>query len=647
MSKVYIPPNTWKPIGVDAIENNADEVVRSNTHYSVIAGPGSGKTELLAQRACYLLQTGLCPSPYRILAISFKKDAATNLKERVAQRCSKEDALRFDSLTFDAFAKGMLDRFMRALPDIWQPTKDYELYFPKSAEYEAFLISFSNQTKNANIKSILQNTKAATFEKEWILSSPLPPEGIQKQYFKSFIVEKWWEACLKVGEKSRLTFPMICRLVELLLKTNPKICHALRATYSYVFMDEFQDTTHVQYDLVKTAFLDSSTILTAVGDNKQTIMRWAMALDDAFGTFKGDFNAKSIQLFSNYRSSPQLVAIQHYLARTIDVNYKQVESKSECRISEDACVIWDFKTRKEEAEHLAKTVLSGINNSNLAPKDFVILVKQLPEKYEQNLKEAFQKHELKVRVIKQDILTEPLTKIIVAFLRFFSKQRGGKYWSQCFNIVTSLRGISSENNILCKRVREELGELHSSLINKVNCLSIDEIYISSLLKNIEDFLGKEAIKYTYPEYQQGNGYDDLFQEIIKQLLQSSQIANYTNWDLILDDFEGLDSVSIMTIHKSKGLEYHTVIFVGLDDTAWWSFNNQKQESLSSFFVAFSRAKQRVIFTYCEARGKGRDNISSLYELLRDAGVNTEKIEVAIEEEEDSWILDLLDSLGLA
>ncbi len=73
MSKVYIPPNTWKPIGVDAIENNADEVVRSNTHYSVIAGPGSGKTELLAQRACYLLQTGLCPSPYRILAISFKK----------------------------------------------------------------------------------------------------------------------------------------------------------------------------------------------------------------------------------------------------------------------------------------------------------------------------------------------------------------------------------------------------------------------------------------------------------------------------------------------------------------------------------------------------------------------------------------------
>lgn len=639
MNKVYIQPEAWKPIGIDAIENNADEVVRSNTHYSVIAGPGSGKTELLAQRACFLLQTGLCPPPYRILAISFKKDAATNLKERVAQRCSKEDTLRFDSLTFDAFAKGILDRFMRALPGIWQPTKEYQLYFPKVSDYQEFLYSLSRQFSNINYT--LRNTEATTFEKKWILGSPLPPEEIQEKSLKDFAVKKWWEECLK-GKKSRLSFPMICRLVELLLKTNPKICHALRATYSYVFMDEFQDTTHIQYDLVKICFLDSSTILTAVGDNKQMIMRWAMALDDAFGIFDNDFGAKSIQLFSNYRSSPQLVEIQHHLARSIDVNYKQVESKSECRISEDACVIWDFDTKEKEAEHLAKTILSCIKDSNLTPKDFVILVKQKPEKYEPALKEAFQKYDLKVRVTKQDILAEPLTKIIITFLRFFSKERGGEYWSKCFNIITSLRGISSEDEILCKKVQEELGQLHSSLRNQINCLSIDNAHISSLLKNLEDFLGKDTIKCTYPEYQQDDKYEESLQVIIEQLLQSSQTANHPTWDLILDDFEGLDSVSIMTIHKSKGLEYHTVIFVGLDDTAWWSFNNQREESLSSFFVAFSRAKQRVIFTYCEARGKGRDNISSLYELLRDAGVSTEKIEVTIEEKElESWVLDLL------
>jgi superfamily I DNA/RNA helicase len=93
---------------------------------------------------------------------------------------------------------------------------------------------------------------------------------------------------------------------------------------------------------------------------------------------------------------------------------------------------------------------------------------------------------------------------------------------------------------------------------------------------------------------------------------------------VLDDFEGKDSIPIMTIHKSKGLEYHTLIFVGLDDNAWWSFAKRPEESRSAFFVAFSRAKQRIIFTYCKERGE-RTKISSFYDVLRNAGVDTKYI----------------------
>ena len=82
--------------GVEELESAAWEVVRSQKNRVVIAGPGAGKTELLAQRACYLLQTGIARAPRRILAISFKRDAAKNLKDRVAQRCHSEDAARFD-----------------------------------------------------------------------------------------------------------------------------------------------------------------------------------------------------------------------------------------------------------------------------------------------------------------------------------------------------------------------------------------------------------------------------------------------------------------------------------------------------------------------------------------------------------------------
>jgi superfamily I DNA/RNA helicase len=80
----------------------------------------------------------------------------------------------------------------------------------------------------------------------------------------------------------------------------------------------------------------------------------------------------------------------------------------------------------------------------------------------------------------------------------------------------------------------------------------------------------------------------------------------------------------MTIHKSKGLEYHTVIFVGLDDKAWWSFANDKIEATAGFFVAFTRAKQRVVFSYCAQRGD-RNKIAVLYQLLTKAGVKTIKI----------------------
>jgi DNA helicase-2/ATP-dependent DNA helicase PcrA len=112
-----IPPDMWKSVGGIDLEPNAEKAVRSNDNCLVIAGPGAGKTELLAQRACYLLETGLCPEPQSILAISFKRDAARNLSDRVERRCGRDLARRFHSFTYDACAKSLVDRFMYSLPE--------------------------------------------------------------------------------------------------------------------------------------------------------------------------------------------------------------------------------------------------------------------------------------------------------------------------------------------------------------------------------------------------------------------------------------------------------------------------------------------------------------------------------------------------
>lgn len=90
-------------------------------------------------------------------------------------------------------------------------------------------------------------------------------------------------------------------------------------------------------------------------------------------------------------------------------------------------------------------------------------------------------------------------------------------------------------------------------------------------------------------------------------------------------YEGVNALALMTLHKSKGLEYHTVIFIGLDDSAWWNYPQDTAEATAGFFVAFTRAKQRVIFTYTPQRG-ARNTIAPLYALLKAAGV--QKTEIA-------------------
>ncbi len=134
-----VRPDDWRPRGIDDLEPAAWNALRHGGSACVVAGPGAGKTELLAQRAVYLLETGICHAPHRVLAISFKTDAASNLAARVRQRCPPELANRFASLTFDSFCKSLVDRFLNAVPADCRPTRPYDIAFPKRWQVDQFL----------------------------------------------------------------------------------------------------------------------------------------------------------------------------------------------------------------------------------------------------------------------------------------------------------------------------------------------------------------------------------------------------------------------------------------------------------------------------------------------------------------------------
>jgi len=244
-----IAPDVWRPRGIADLEPNAWHVLRRQGNTCVVAGPGAGKTEFLAQRAAYLLETGTCPAPHRVLAISFKTDAAENLATRVRERCDRAQADRFVSMTFDAFTKSLVDRFLPALPVDWRPTKPYEIDFPKRSQVEDFLTR-ARLAAPQPWQAAIAGLGPADFESKIVGSFRLPIQAMVPATAIEFVVERWWTELLRRPGRSLLTFIMLNRLAELLLRARSQIARALHATYPFVFVDEFQDTTHAQYDFL-------------------------------------------------------------------------------------------------------------------------------------------------------------------------------------------------------------------------------------------------------------------------------------------------------------------------------------------------------------------------------------------------------------
>jgi superfamily I DNA/RNA helicase len=602
-------------------------VVTSNEHRSVLAGPGAGKTELLAQRAAFLLQTGASPVPQRILAISFKRDAARNLARRVRQRCHPDHAKRFDSLTFDAFAKGLVDRFGQALPDNWRPTSDYGILFPKKAHWSDFLRRAGLAQDNPFGQAPVQGLSANYFERRYVLDERLPEAGWSPASAGRWAGQRFWNEQLRSTDRSYLTFAMLSRLAELLVRVNASVRNALALTYSHVFMDEFQDTTQAQFDLVQAIFLGTPTIMTAVGDNKQQIMRFALAMDDPFSMFEQSFNAQRIPLISNYRSSPQLVRIQHVLAQAVDLAAIHPESKAPATIPDTCCAVWDFSTANTEARMLAQYIASQMREHNLQPNDFVLLVRQKAEDYAQVLAPAFAVAGIPLRneaayvgaQMLQELLTEPLSELVLLLLRLACAPRGGATWSEAQHALADLRGITPTDDRARRALARDLDAFASQFRKQHPRPPDTEVDARSAIHDVIAFLDRDALIAAHAPYGQGGWLQEV-ENSIRLHLQSSA-AQAPDWNATLEAYEGTKATPLMTLHKSKGLEYHTVIFIALDDSAWWSYVQDTAEATAGFFVAFTRAKQRVIFTYAPERG-ARTNIAPLYDLLAAAGVQT-------------------------
>ena len=146
------------------------------------------------------------------------------------------------------------------------------------------------------------------------------------------------------------------------------------------------------------------------------------------------------------------------------------------------------------------------------------------------------------------------------------------------------------------------------------------------------FVGEASFILHHQQYGQGDFYKTQKDAFVHYFCASLAEGS---WERAIADFEGVGSIPMMTMHKSKGLEYHTVVFVGLEDAALFGWDRDAREEGCGFFVAFSRAMKRVVFTFSGQRpdrkkrfteSQSRDKIKILYDLLIQAGVQPESIE---------------------
>jgi superfamily I DNA/RNA helicase len=523
-----IAVDAWQPADGLTLEPNALRAAKARKRcLALTAGPGAGKTEMLAQRADFLLRTGTSRYPKRILAISFKVDASKNLKERVQRRCGSDLASRFDSFTFHAFAKRIIDRF----------------------------------------RPVLTGNDAL-------------------------------EAGYKIGDKKvihkQIEFGDLVPLAIQILQKSKVARNAIRQTYSDVFLDEYQDCTAQQYELIKIAFHGTAIRLTAVGDTKQKIMAWAGALDGIFQTFAADFSAVPLNMYRNFRSKPRLLRMQNEIIRKLDP--ASVMADEQIAGNEGEIFAWRFEDSRKEADYLASRIAEWVGPEQMPPSEIAILVSRQLELYTDHLMGALEAKGIPFRNEQQmqDITTEPAARLIVDYLSCVYGKREPKAWVRLMNQLVPFADDDIQAN-----ARRDIDQL---IKKQRKDAAITELIAESFagwwdaVRGFLNQVGIETLVSLSPDYE---SHDRLI-EVIRDTKARIEELRTLEPDLpkALERFSDDQAVRILTIHKSKGLEFDTVIMLGVEEQTFWG---KADEERCAFFVGVSRAKRRLVMTVSTCR----------------------------------------------
>ncbi|MBD1148048.1 UvrD-helicase domain-containing protein [Pelagibacterales bacterium SAG-MED31] len=612
--------------------------IHKNGPIMVIAGAGSGKTRVLTYRIAYLMEMGV--DPFSILSLTFTNKAAREMKSRISQIVGESESKSLWMGTFHS----IFARILRSESELLGYSSNFTIYdtqdsdrliatIIKELKLDKDLYKYKNiRNRISSLKNNLVTVKAYLSNQELVQQDNESRKPMFGKVYQTYV-----NRCFK---SSAMDFD------DLLLKTNellnrfPEVLAKYQERFKYIHVDEYQDTNHSQYLIVK-ALADKYENLCVVGDDAQSIYGFRGANIENILSFQKDYSNSTVyRLEQNYRSTKNIVnAANSVINNNINKLEKEVWTENE---SGEKIEINQLINDSEEGRFVSSSIFENKHNLQLNNDDFAVLYRTNAQS--RSIEDALRRKNIPYQVYGGlSFYQRKEIKDILAYLRVIVNPNDEESIKRIINFPT--RGIgqttldkllifANEKNISLFEVLENLNSqeinINSGTKNKLNefFLLIKSFQLLNEKLNafemVEEVLKRigiinvlksegtpESISRIENIEELINGIKDFIEgeeEVVdskgtlSDFLEDVALAS----ELDKDINESEKKVSLMTIHLAKGLEFNQVYIVGLEEDLFPSALSSTtradlEEERRLFYVAITRAKKKVTITYAKTR----------------------------------------------
>lgn len=580
----------------------------------IIAGAGSGKTRMITYRIAKMLESGI--DEKSILALTFTNKAAKEMSDRIRE-LTKKKLKDLTTTTFHSFGLILLKKYIHHLGY----HNNFSLYDANDnqALIKNCIISLGYQIPDYNIYSLASlfsdvKTGRKAFNEE-----------------ESAVKEIYSEWLLSQKAYNVVDFDDLILLPIRIFEKKPFILEEVQERYRYILVDEFQDTSLLQYKMV-SMIAGKYRNIAVVGDDDQSIYSWRGANYENIRMFERDFpERKEFKLEQNYRSSGVILnaanaVIKHNTERKEKVLWTESAEGAEISIrhhdsgdDEATFIAEDIKRKVRDGERFSSFGILVRTNSLITQLENTLLESSIPHKISGG-QSFYDRREIRDMLCYLKVLTNE--KDDVSLLRIINTPRRGigrttiekirEYADSNFKSLAE----SIKDLLLTDKIQDRTKKALLAFMNLLESWRhIDNI--SSLVDKItQDIAYRSMLMEEYPESPKTVEYKmtgiRILSDRIRKYMErnpDATLSDYINLTALVNEEEDgtEEKVSLMTMHASKGLEFNIVYIAGMDDDIIPSKRSLEEnpdniyEERRLFYVAITRARKELIINTAKTR----------------------------------------------